>query len=499
MGLPSIALEPLVLIASLLLLISVLASKFSDRYGVPALLIFLVLGMLAGSDGPGGIYFDNYGFAQWVGIIALVFILFAGGLDTNWRNVRPVFGMGLALSTIGVTITALLAGLFATWLFDFSLAEGLLIGAVVSSTDAAAVLSVLRSKGVRLKPQLQSLLELESGSNDPMAIFLTVSAIQLLTRPALSPLALLSSFALQMLLGAAIGYGAGRGLPLLINRLRLGYDGLYPVLTLAAVLLVYSLTTLLGGNGFLAVYLAGIVMGNRQFVHRLSLLNFSDGVAWLMQIVMFLILGLLAFPNRVLPLAGMGLLFTTFLMFIARPASVFLTLLPARRLGLREKTLLSWVGLRGAVPIILATYPFRANLPVAERIFDVVFFVVLTSVLLQGTTVPLVARWLGLEDRQSAKPVLPTAQPVAGMLASMRNVTLPANAPSVGKALAELGLPHGLLVVLIERDGTQFVPAGSTVLRAGDRLTVVAEAKDFDVTQTLWSEEAQAKRPARLD
>lgn len=498
MGLPSMALEPLVLIGSLLLLVSVLASKFSDRYGVPALLIFLVLGMLAGSDGPGGIYFDNYGFAQSIGVIALVFILFAGGLDTNWRNVRPVFGIGLALSTIGVTITALLAGLFATWLFDFSLAEGLLIGAVVSSTDAAAVLSVLRSKGVRLKPQLQSLLELESGSNDPMAIFLTVSAIQLLTQPALSPLTLLSSFALQMLLGAAIGYGAGRGLPLLINRLRLGYDGLYPVLTLAAVLLVYSLTALLGGNGFLAVYLAGIVMGTRQFVHRLSLLNFNDGVAWLMQIVMFLILGLLAFPHRVLPLAGMGLLFTAFLMFIARPASVFLTLLPAR-IGLREKTLLSWVGLRGAVPIILATYPFQANLPVAERIFDVVFFVVLTSVLLQGTTVPQVARWLGLEVHESAKPPLPTAQPVAGMLASMRNVTLPASAPSVGKALAELSLPQGLLVVLVERAGTQFVPAGSTVLQAGDRLTVVAEAKDFDVTQALWSGGAQATHPARLD
>ncbi len=499
MGLPSIALEPLILIASSLLLISVLASKFSDRYGVPALLLFLVLGMLAGSDGPGGIYFDNYGFAQRVGIIALVFILFAGGLDTNWRNVRPVFGMGLALATIGVTITALLAGLFATWLFHFTLAEGLLIGAVVSSTDAAAVLSVLRSKGVRLKPQLQSLLELESGSNDPMAIFLTISAIQLLTQPAMSPLTLLSSFALQMLLGAAIGYAAGRGLPLLINRLRLGYDGLYPVLTLAAVLLVYSLTALLGGNGFLAVYLAGIVMGNRQFVHRLSLLNFNDGVAWLMQIIMFLILGLLAFPNRVLPLAGMGLLFTAFLMFIARPASVFLTLLPARRLGLREKTLLSWVGLRGAVPIILATYPFQANLPVAERIFDVVFFVVLTSVLLQGTTVPQVARWLGLEDREAAKPVLPTAQPVAGMLASMRNVTLPVDAPSVGKALAELSLPQGLLVVLIEREGTQFVPAGSTVLQAGDRLTVVAEGKDFDVTQSLWSGGAPVRDPAHLN
>lgn len=493
------AIETILVAASVLLLVSILASKISSRLGVPALLLFLIVGMLAGSEGPGGIQFDDPELAQFLGIVALAYILFSGGLDTDFQDIRPVLGQGLILATVGVLMTAGLVAVVANQVLDFSLKESVLLASIMSSTDAAAVFAVLRGKNVRLKGHLKPLLELESGSNDPMAIFLTVSAIQLLTRPALSPLALLSSFALQMLLGAAIGYGAGRGLPLLINRLRLGYDGLYPVLTLAAVLLVYSLTTLLGGNGFLAVYLAGIVMGNRQFVHRLSLLNFSDGVAWLMQIVMFLILGLLAFPNRVLPLAGMGLLFTTFLMFIARPASVFLTLLPARRLGLREKTLLSWVGLRGAVPIILATYPFRANLPVAERIFDVVFFVVLTSVLLQGTTVPLVARWLGLEDRQSAKPVLPTAQPVAGMLASMRNVTLPANAPSVGKALAELGLPHGLLVVLIERDGTQFVPAGSTVLRAGDRLTVVAEAKDFDVTQTLWSEEAQAKRPARLD
>jgi len=383
---------------ALLLLLSVLASKVSERFGIPALLLFLVLGMLAGSDGPGGIYFDDAALAQFVGVTALSLILFSGGLDTDWNSVRPVFKYGLTLSTLGVLLTTLLVGLFTQVVLRSSLLEGLLLGAIVSSTDAAAVFSILRSKGVSLKGQLKPLLELESGSNDPMAVFLTISLVQLLTQPATSLANLILLFGVQMSLGVIAGYVMGKGIVFLANHLRLGYEGLYPVLTLSSVLFTYGVTNLIGGSGFLAVYLAGIVAGNHDFIHRRSLLRFHDGIAWLMQIAMFLTLGLLVFPSRLVPIGGASLLIALWLVFIARPASVFVSLFPIRALSVREKTLVSWVGLRGAVPIVLATYPLLARIPQADLIFNVVFFIVLTSVLLQGTTIPLMARWLGVDE-----------------------------------------------------------------------------------------------------
>ncbi len=273
-----------------LLLISVLVSKISDRFGIPALLLFLGLGMLAGSDGPGGIYFDNPAIAQFVGVIALVLILFSGGLDTDIRQVRAVLREGLLLSTLGVLITALITGWVAIALLDLPPLVGLLMGAIVSSTDAAAVFAMLRSKGIGLKGNLKPLLELESGSNDPMAIFLTVGLIQLIQSAQQSPLNLIALFFLQMLVGGVVGWLMGRGMVWLINHIRLGYEGLYPALSLALVLLTFGIATILGGSGFLAVYLTGIVLGNREFIHRRSLLRFHDGLAWLMQITMFLTL-----------------------------------------------------------------------------------------------------------------------------------------------------------------------------------------------------------------
>ena len=335
---------------ALLLLISVLGSKVSDRFGVPALLLFLVVGMLAGSDGPGKIYFDDPALAQFVGVIALVLILFSGGLDTDWQRVRPLLKYGITLATLGVFLTALIVGLFASYLLGLSMLEGLLLGAIVSSTDAAAVFSILRAKGLNLKGHLGPLLELESGSNDPMAVFLTVGLIQLLTQPNTSLPTLLLAFCLQFLIGTLAGFGFGRGTVLLVNRLKLGYEGLYPVLTLAMVFLTYSLTALIGGNGFLAVYIAGIVIGNQTFIHKRSLLRFHDGLAWLMQIAMFLTLGLLVYPSRVLPIAGLGVLVAGCLIFVARPVSIFLSLLPTG-FTLREKTFLSWVGLAGLCPL----------------------------------------------------------------------------------------------------------------------------------------------------
>lgn len=460
---------------AVILLLSVLASKVSDRFGVPALVLFLGLGMLAGSEGPGGVYFDDAGLAQFLGAAALALILFAGGLDTNWREVRPVLKYGLALATLGVLLTALAFGLFAHLFLGLSPLEGLLLGSIVSSTDAAAVFSVLRSKNVSLKGELKPLLELESGSNDPMAALLTVGLVQALTQPDVSPAGLLVLFGLQMPLGAVAGLVLGKGIVLLVNRLKLGYEGLYPVLTLSLVLLTYSLTNLIGGNGFLAVYLAGILVGNHDFLHKRSLLRFHDGVAWLMQITMFLALGLLVFPSRLVPVLGPGLLAAAWLMLVARPLSVFACLLPTG-LRLREKVLVAWVGLRGAVPIVLATYPLVAKAPHADFMFNIVFFVVLTSVLVQGTSLPLVARWLRLDAPIVPQRVFPLEyNPVSGLKSELKELNIPAGSLAIGKPLVALRLPPEFLVVLIARGNEYLVPGGGTVLAAGDTLLVLTD------------------------
>lgn len=479
----AILVEYILIASSLLLLLSVLASKISDRLGIPALLLFLVLGMLAGSDGPGGIYFDDPALAQLVAVIALALILFSGGLDTNWESIRPVLKHGVALSTLGVCITALIVGLSAQVLLGLSWLEGLLLGAIVSSTDAAAVFSILRSKSIGLKGQLKPLLELESGSNDPMAVLLTVGLVQLLTSPAISLVKLIPLFGLQMSLGAVLGYVAGRSIVFLVNRLKLGYEGLYPALTLSLVLFTYGLTNLIGGNGFLAVYLAGIVAGNRDFIHKRSLLRFHDGLAWLMQIAMFLTLGLLVFPSRLVPIIGVGLLIALCLMFIARPAGVFISLLLST-MGWREKAFVSWVGLRGAVPIVLATYPLLARIPQADLFFNVIFFIVLTSVVLQGASVPLVAKWLRVDAPVLTKPIYPLEYtPVSGLKSELKELAIPAGSPLAGKAIVELGLPADCLIVLIARSGEFILPSGGTTIQPGDTLLVLAEKQVFHRVQ----------------
>ncbi|HWW61042.1 MAG TPA: potassium/proton antiporter, partial [Thermoanaerobaculia bacterium] len=397
-------LEQLLLAAGLLLLLSVIASKASGRLGVPSLLVFLALGMFAGSEGLGGIDFDDARAAQWLGVFALAFILFAGGLETNWKYVRGSARRAISLSTAGVAVTTAVVALFARLFLQFSLAEGFLLGAIVSATDAAAVFSILRASGVRLSERVVSTLELESGSNDPMAVFLTTAAVQLLRHDSRhGAWFLVVEFVREMSFGAAVGLGAGFLAVWFLNRTRLEHGGLYPVLTIATVLLTYGVADLIGGNGFLAVYLAGIVMGNRNFIQRRSLTRFHDGIAWLMQIAMFLTLGLLVFPSHLVPVAGVSLAVAAILTLVARPAAVFVAL-SASGMTWREKLLIGWIGLRGAVPIVLATFPLLAGVPRAEMIFDIVFFVVLASVALQGTTIPIVARWLGLDASAGADP-----------------------------------------------------------------------------------------------
>jgi len=482
-----ISIEYLLLLGGALILISIGIAKFSENLGVPVLLLFLGIGMLAGSEGPGGIYFDNAGLAQSLGILALVFILFAGGLDTDWRSVRPTLGQAASLATLGVLLTAVLVGVVAHFFLGFPWLEAMLLGAIVSSTDAAAVFSVLRARNVSLRGNLKPLLEFESGSNDPMAVFLTIGLIQLLTSAEASFFEIVKLFALQMGLGAIAGLGYGKLLASLLNRLNFSYEGFYPVFAIAFVAFAFSTTALLGGSGFLAVYLAGLVAGNSDFVHKKSLLRFFDGFAWLSQIGMFLTLGLLVFPSHIVPVIGAGLLLSAFLMFIARPLSVFFSLAFAR-LSRREKTFISWVGLRGAVPIVLATFPLLAKLPNAELIFNLVFFIVLTSALLQGWSIPAVARLLKVDAPLERKRHYPIEfAPTAGMDTELMEFIVPSQAAVAGKSLVELGMPRDSLIVLISQNEEFIVPSGGTVLNEGDVVLALVNKHNLPEVRAIFS------------
>jgi potassium/hydrogen antiporter len=480
-----IPVENLLFIVAILILVSVIASKASGVLGVPALLLFLVIGMLAGSEGPGGIYFDDPWLAQLVGVIALTFILFDGGLRTQWRVIRPVFTKGFSLSSLGVLLSAIAVGAFATLFLNFSLLEGFLLGAIVSSTDAAAVFSILRSRDVSLKGDLEPLLELESGSNDPMAVFLTLGFTQLLIEPQRQIFDLVPFFFQQMGLGVLLGLGFGRVIVEIVNRLNLGYVGLYPVFTFSMVLLGYGATASLGGNGFLAVYLAGLVMRNHDFIHRRSIMRFHDGLAWILQITMFLALGLLVFPSQLIPVIGTGLIISAVLIFVARPLSVFASL-ALTRMNIREKFLVSWVGLRGAAPIILATFPLVEGVPHADAIFHLVFFIVLTSVVLQGTSIMPVARWLQLDAPLTVSPRAPleyidTPNPDSDLV----EIEVVPGSGVVGKKIVDLRLPNGALVVLIGSVDRFIIPSGGTTLQAGDRLIILADRDSLEQVRAI--------------
>ncbi len=483
-----ILIEYMLLGVAVLLLLSVISSKASSQLGVPTLLLFLVIGMLAGSDGPGGIYFNDPWLAQTLGVVALIFILFSGGLDTRWGEVRPILWEGIILSTLGVVITAAIVGYGVAVMTDFSFPEALLLAVIISSTDAAAVFSILRSKRISLKGELRPLLELESGSNDPMAIFLTTSLIVLITSPTSSPTALLPMFAQQMALGAVCGYLFGRAIASLINRIRLDYQGLYPILTISLVLIVYALTSVLGGNGFLAVYLAGLTLGNHSFIHKRSLMHYHDSLAWMMQIAMFLTLGLLVYPSHLIPIAGIGLLICFLLMFFARPIAVLLSLLPFRKMSLAERVMVSWVGLRGSVPIILATYPLISGMDKADMIFNIVFFVVLTSVLVQGSSVAFVARRLGVD-----RPLEPEPEPPESGWEPLVRLEVVSGSAAAGKQIADLNLPDDTWIAVLRREGHPIRPEGSTILQAGDRLSVQSSEASLELLRAMVEKEEDAK------
>jgi cell volume regulation protein A len=465
----------ILLIGSLLLLLSVLAGKATTRLGVPTLIFFLIIGVLAGSEGIGGIHFDNAATAQLIGVTALNFILFSGGLDTNWQSIKPVLWRGIALSTLGVFLTAMCVGLFVHLVFGFTLLEGLLLGAIVSATDAAAVFSILRNKGIALKGHLRPVLELESGSNDPMAYFLTITLTGIVASGSVNTGELVISFFTEFIIGGAIGYVMGRSSVWLVNNIKLETEGLYPVLTLGLAIFTYSATHAIGGNGFLAIYLCALIMGNSNMVHKRSLIKFYDGQAWLMQIILFLTLGLLVFPSRIFPLIGMGLLISSFLIFVARPIGVFLSL-SFFKINSRSKLFISWVGLRGSVPIVFATYPLLAGIPKAELIFNLVFFISITSVLLQGTTLAYVAKLLHVTiPPKTRKRVGLDFEFTDTIKSEMKEVILEENSASVGRRIVDLAIPPTTNILAIKRKDVYLAPNGSTKLMAGDILYVLAE------------------------
>lgn len=473
--------ENILLIGSVLVFVSILFTRSGFRLGVPVLLLFLVVGMLFGSDGV-GLQFNSASDAQFIGMVALCLILFSGGMDTRFQEIRPVLFPGIALSTVGVLLTTLFTGLFIYFISGYTKANihlslwvSFLLAATMSSTDSASVFNLLRSKNMNLKENLRPLLELESGSNDPMAYMLTIVLIQVVTLSGAPATTILKDFFLQFFFGALVGFAMGRFGVWLLNKVSLANSALYSILILSLVFFLFTVTDLIHGNAYLAVYIAGIVLGNAKIPYRKEVSNFVDGLTWFGQIILFLTLGLLVNPHELWQVAGVAVLIALFMMILGRPVSVLISLLPFRKFTFKARMFVSWVGLRGAVPIIFATYPVIAGVEGASQIFNIVFFITLLSLLLQGTTLsPLASRlglsvpieqpkdYYGIEIPEETKTYLTDVQITASML-------------SGGNRLADLNLPQGHLVMLVKRDEEYIVPNGNLQLKEDDHLLIISE------------------------
>ena len=479
--------EFFLLLAGILLFVSIILGKAGHRFGVPTLLMFLFLGCLVGSEGLDWIEFDSPLVAQSIGVIALNVILFSGGMDTKIGDIKPVLLPGLTLATAGVLLTALLTGSFIYWITNswftavsFSFIESLLLAATMSSTDSASVFSILRSKNLALKENLRPLLELESGSNDPMAYMLTIVLLQLLSAPEVSGLEVVWLFVQQFALGMVCGYLLGRLSQRIINRINLTNDALYSVLLISVMLFIFGFTTWIGGNGYLAVYIGGLFLGNSRFVHKRSSMKFFDGLTWLFQIIMFLSLGLLVNPSELLPVAGIGILVGLFMIFISRPLSVLFTMLPFRKFSFNGRIFTSFVGLRGAVPIIFATYPMIAGVENANTMFNIVFFITILSLVFQGTMIPQVARWLKLDLPMKKKEKLREfdVEFSDDIKSAMSEMQVTPKMLATGDRLMDITIPDNTLVAMVKRDHQYFIPRGNTHLTVGDVVLIITDNEE---------------------
>ena len=476
------------LVTGLLFFLSLIAGTVSERTRIPALLLFLGIGMLAGGDGPGGLPFDDAPFTNWIGTVALAFILFSGGFATRWQDIRPIVVRGVLFSTLGVMLTAVTMACLIALIPGFSFKDGFLLGAIVSSTDAAAVFSILRTQKLGLKGSLKPLLEFESGSNDPMAVFLTLAVLRWIDAPGAPFGDMLLLFLAQVIFGGVMGVLMGRLSCFLIQRLRVENEALYPVWGISIVLATFGLAQSVRGNGYLAVYVCGVVMGEGDFLYKYSLERFHDAFAWLMQIAMFLVLGLLVNPGELIngSVVGVGFLVSALLMFVARPLAVLICSIRSD-FSLRERLFVSWTGLRGAVPIILATYPMTEGHPHAHYFFNLIFFVVLTSVLLQGKTLAAAARLLKLDTWMRISPAYPLSfdRTPGSAGEETREVHLLPDSCVVGHTVSELNFPDGVTILLVHRGNRFLIPKGGTRLEAGDALLIFGERSALSEVEKL--------------
>ncbi len=479
--------DNVILVGAILIFVSILLSRFSSKYGIPTLLIFLVVGMIFGNDGF-GLQFYNAGVTQFIGIIALSIILFTGGMETEFKEIKPILSQGIVLSTFGVLITAFITGIFIFWVLGYftniylPLTASLLLASIMSSTDSASVFNILKTQKIKLKNNLRPTLELESGSNDPMAYMLTITLIQYISSSNLGVGSMVSAFFVQFLLGAVVGLVIGKLSVLLINKIKIPYPSLYPLLLLSILLFTYALTDIMHGNGYLAVYLSGIIVGNNKIAFKKEITSFLDGLTMFAQLIMFLSLGLLVNPSEMLSVLPVGLIIAAFIIFFARPLSVFISLAPFRKVSIRSKAFLSWVGLRGAVPIIFATYPVLASIENSDQIFNIVFVVTLVSLIVQGMTITTFANKLKLslplDDKESDfKVEIPEE-----LNLKLREIKLTDRMLEKGNTLELMTIPDKTLVMMIKRDMDFLIPNGQMELMENDILLVIAEEEQDRIT-----------------
>lgn len=481
-------LELFLLVASLLFFISISVGRLGGRFGVPALLLFIGVGMIFGSDVTGIIVFNDLKTAEYIGTVALCVILFSGGLQTKMEDIKPVIAQSLVLATIGVLMTAFITGFFIWWIcgmmlpaLGMGLATALLFASCMSSTDSASVFAVLGTKGLKLKNNLAPTLEMESGSNDPMAYVLTITFIGVINEGMdnFHVLPVIISILIQLVIGTIAGYGLGKLAAFVLNKMRIDNEAYYPILLLTFCIFIFSFTNIIQGNGFLAIYVAGFVIGNSKFINKRSSVRFFDVLAWFSQISVFLMLGLLVNPQELMPIALIAIVIFLFLTFVARPLTIFICLVPFRKVGFKDKVFISWVGLRGAVPIIFAIYPLTAGVPHAHFIFNVVFFITLLSLLLQGTLINRVAEWLGLAivskfSKKTNEFELEMSEDIGSVTSEM---VVKKGALEHGNRLMDLPLPAEALVVMVKRGDDYFIPKGKTEMQVGDKLLIIADNK----------------------